>query len=225
MPPSFPPPSQGIPPTCRTWVWMETSGAGRKKAGVASNYYQIMVAAGDKSSCLAEIQEVREHRGESTYRAAPFSLCPSQGGRAHTGLHPSPSVPHLIPSPRIVPYSPPPPPPIPGLSAYFPLALMCASPPQHRTACAPTPSSPAAIHSPFRIGLRAHLSPPSPAALHPSSSQDCAHTFPAHPWLASEDGQAALKRVLAAYSMHNDKVRRWGELGQLTFKLNLFTLQ
>ena len=38
---------------------METSGAGRKKAGMASNYYQIMVAAGDKSSCLAEIQEVR----------------------------------------------------------------------------------------------------------------------------------------------------------------------
>ena len=36
--------------------------------------------------------------------------------------------------------------------------------------------------------------------------QDSKHTFPTHPWLSSEDGQAALKRVLSAYSMHNDKV-------------------
>ena len=36
--------------------------------------------------------------------------------------------------------------------------------------------------------------------------QDSKHTFPTHPWLSSEDGQAALKRVLSAYSVHNDKV-------------------
>ena len=71
-------------------------------------------------------------------------------------------------------------------------------------------------------GLRAHLSPPSPDALHLSPAQDCAHTFPAHPWLASEDGQAALKRVLAAYSMHNDKVRRRGKFGAVDHQTQPF---
>ncbi|GIL48738.1 hypothetical protein Vafri_5180 [Volvox africanus] len=35
---------------------------------------------------------------------------------------------------------------------------------------------------------------------------DSQHTFPDHPWLASPDGQAALRRVLQAYSVHNDRV-------------------
>ncbi|MEW5309256.1 MAG: hypothetical protein WDW38_001154 [Sanguina aurantia] len=35
---------------------------------------------------------------------------------------------------------------------------------------------------------------------------DSAHTFPGHAWLASEDGQSALQRVLLAYSAHNDRV-------------------
>lgn len=37
-------------------------------------------------------------------------------------------------------------------------------------------------------------------------SQDITHTFPNHPWLHTPDGQAALRRVLAAYSMHNEAV-------------------
>mmetsp|Transcript_23386 Transcript_23386/g.51328 ORF Transcript_23386/g.51328 Transcript_23386/m.51328 type:complete len:402 (-) Transcript_23386:579-1784(-) len=83
---------KGIPPTCRTWVWMQKSGAAKKKAALANNYYQIMVTAGEKSNCLEDIK------------------------------------------------------------------------------------------------------------------QDAKHTFPSHPWLQSEDGQAALIRVLSAYSVHNDKV-------------------
>eukprot|EP00798_Chlamydomonas_sp_ICE-L_P007738 gene7738-914_t len=83
---------KGVPPPCRTWVWMTTSGASKKKAAAAGNYYQIMVSAGIGSSCLANIE------------------------------------------------------------------------------------------------------------------QDCQHTFPTHAWIQTEDGQAALTRVLSAYSMHNDKV-------------------
>jgi hypothetical protein len=40
----------------------------------------------------------------------------------------------------------------------------------------------------------------------PDHPQDVAATFPAHPWLQSSDGQAAVKRVLAAYTVHNDKL-------------------
>lgn len=58
---------------------METSGAGRKKASVASNYYQIMVAAGDKSSCLAEIQEVREWARSKDDSPVPPSPSSSPG--------------------------------------------------------------------------------------------------------------------------------------------------
>jgi hypothetical protein len=36
--------------------------------------------------------------------------------------------------------------------------------------------------------------------------QDIVHTFPNHRWLHEADGQAALRRVLAAYSVHNEEV-------------------
>jgi TBC1 domain family member 2A len=36
--------------------------------------------------------------------------------------------------------------------------------------------------------------------------QDIAATFPNHPWFQSADGKAAMKRVLSAYSVHNDKL-------------------
>lgn len=36
--------------------------------------------------------------------------------------------------------------------------------------------------------------------------QDILHTFANHPWLEEPDGQAAVKRVLAAYSVHNPEV-------------------
>jgi hypothetical protein len=36
--------------------------------------------------------------------------------------------------------------------------------------------------------------------------QDIKHTFANHPWLQESDGQAALRRVLAAYSVHNPTV-------------------
>lgn len=83
---------KGVPPTCRTWVWMNSSSAGKKKQAMASNYYQIMVTAGATSKYLSEIE------------------------------------------------------------------------------------------------------------------QDAPGTFPSHPWIQSDDGKAALKRVLTAYSVHNDKL-------------------
>lgn len=53
--------TQGTHPTCRTWVWTHTSTAERKKAAHANNYYGIMVTAGEKSTCLEEIEQVRSH--------------------------------------------------------------------------------------------------------------------------------------------------------------------
>lgn len=83
---------KGVPPTLRSWVWMQTSGAAKKKATHAESYYQIMVKAGGESPHLKDIE------------------------------------------------------------------------------------------------------------------QDCPRTFPEHPWLSGADGQAALMRVLQAYSMHNVRV-------------------
>lgn len=37
-------------------------------------------------------------------------------------------------------------------------------------------------------------------------AQDVKCAFPNHPWLQDAEGQAALRRVLAAFSMHNPKV-------------------
>jgi hypothetical protein len=50
---------QGIPPILRTWVWMETSGAASKAAGVVKNYYSNMVAAGQTSPFMKDIETVR----------------------------------------------------------------------------------------------------------------------------------------------------------------------
>jgi len=36
---------------------MEVSGASRKKASVAGNYYSIMVTSGEKSPCMPDIEE------------------------------------------------------------------------------------------------------------------------------------------------------------------------
>jgi hypothetical protein len=52
---------KGVPPTLRTWVWMETSGAAKKKASVmAANYYQNMVLAGSQSKFLKEIDQASQ---------------------------------------------------------------------------------------------------------------------------------------------------------------------
>ncbi|EFJ51322.1 hypothetical protein VOLCADRAFT_120512 [Volvox carteri f. nagariensis] len=83
---------KGVPPTLRHWVWMEVSGARKKKASHAESYYSIMVKAGEESANKKDIE------------------------------------------------------------------------------------------------------------------MDSQHTFPEHPWLSSADGQAALRRVLQAYSVHNDRV-------------------
>ena len=50
--------SQGVPPTLRSWVWMECSGAAARKAAVGSKYYANMVLAGEKSPFLKEIDKV-----------------------------------------------------------------------------------------------------------------------------------------------------------------------
>jgi hypothetical protein len=46
----------GVPPPCRPWIWMETSGAKAKKEAVAKNYYAVLVSAADKSSSLKDIE-------------------------------------------------------------------------------------------------------------------------------------------------------------------------
>lgn len=50
--------TQGVPPTLRSWVWMEVSGAAKKKAAVGSNYFNNMALAGEKSQWLKEIDKV-----------------------------------------------------------------------------------------------------------------------------------------------------------------------
>ncbi len=44
---------------------MNTSGAAKKKAAVAGNYYQIMVAAGATSKEMANIEQVHWHDSAS----------------------------------------------------------------------------------------------------------------------------------------------------------------
>eukprot|EP00879_Flechtneria_rotunda_P024099 GHRR01025541.1.p1 GENE.GHRR01025541.1~~GHRR01025541.1.p1 ORF type:complete len:165 (+),score=59.64 GHRR01025541.1:654-1148(+) len=92
---------KGVPPTLRSWVWMEVSGAAAKKAAVGSNYFSNMALAGDKSPFLKHIDK------------------------------------------------------------------------------------------------------------------DIPHTFPSHPWLHESDGQAALRRVLAAYSVHNENVGYCRSMNQI----------
>lgn len=50
---------QGVPPTLRSWVWMEVSGAATKKAAVGSNYFNNMALAGEKSEWLEDIDKVK----------------------------------------------------------------------------------------------------------------------------------------------------------------------
>lgn len=45
--------------------------------------------------------------------------------------------------------------------------------------------------------------------------QDVPHTFANHPWLHEPDGQAALRRVLAAYSVHNPAVGYCRSMNQI----------
>lgn len=45
--------------TLRPWVWLEVSGAAKKKAAHAANYYSIMVKAGETSPFAKEIEQVR----------------------------------------------------------------------------------------------------------------------------------------------------------------------
>lgn len=58
---------KGVPPTCRTWVWFNTSTAQKKKAALANNYYQIMVTAGQNSPCMPEIEQVQQKPSNACY--------------------------------------------------------------------------------------------------------------------------------------------------------------
>ncbi|GFR46811.1 hypothetical protein Agub_g8445, partial [Astrephomene gubernaculifera] len=46
----------GVPPNLRHWVWMETSGANKKKAGHADSYYSLFVKAGEDSPYKKDIE-------------------------------------------------------------------------------------------------------------------------------------------------------------------------
>lgn len=48
-----------MPPTMRHWVWPEVSGANKKKAAHAANYYSIMLKASEQSPYLKEIEQAR----------------------------------------------------------------------------------------------------------------------------------------------------------------------
>lgn len=62
----------GVPPPCRPWIWMETSGAKAKKEAVAKNYYAVLVSASDKSSSLKDI----EADAKFTFPNHPFLSSP-----------------------------------------------------------------------------------------------------------------------------------------------------
>ncbi|KXZ54436.1 hypothetical protein GPECTOR_5g89 [Gonium pectorale] len=67
---------KGVPPTLRNWVWMETSGANKKKAAHADSYYQIMVKAGEDSPYKKDIEMDTQH----TFPEHPWLSSPD--GRA-----------------------------------------------------------------------------------------------------------------------------------------------
>ena len=50
-------------------------------------------------------------------------------------------------------------------------------------------------------------------------AQDTKHTFPNHPWLQTAEGQGALRTVLAAYSVHNEKVGYCRSMNQIVAML------
>ncbi|GLC41876.1 hypothetical protein PLESTF_000095400 [Pleodorina starrii] len=52
---------KGVPPTLRNWVWMECSGAKKKKAAHADSYYSIMVKAGEESPYRKDIEMDSQH--------------------------------------------------------------------------------------------------------------------------------------------------------------------
>lgn len=52
--------------------------------------------------------------------------------------------------------------------------------------------------------------PPLPSTPHPL--QDLPRTFPGHAWLQGPEGQAALRQVLVAFSVHNPKVGDWARM-------------
>jgi hypothetical protein len=39
-----------------------------------------------------------------------------------------------------------------------------------------------------------------------AAAQDLKYMFPTHPWLQTDDGRDAVRRVLTAFSVHNDSV-------------------
>lgn len=62
---------KGVPPTLRTWVWTESSGATLKKAQFAGTYYQNMVLAGQSSPCMKNIEQDIPH----TFPNHPWLQC------------------------------------------------------------------------------------------------------------------------------------------------------
>uniref|UniRef100_A0A7S0RDZ9 Rab-GAP TBC domain-containing protein n=1 Tax=Chlamydomonas leiostraca TaxID=1034604 RepID=A0A7S0RDZ9_9CHLO len=63
---------KGVAPTCRTWMWMNTSTAAKKKAAMASNYFQIMVTAGASVPCMPDIEQDISH----TFSTHPWISSP-----------------------------------------------------------------------------------------------------------------------------------------------------
>lgn len=84
---------KGVPPTLRTWVWMETSGAAKKKASVmAANYYQNMVLAGSQSKFLKDIDQASD-RWVPLHTPASHGTLPHEDvghcmSEVHSTLHP-----------------------------------------------------------------------------------------------------------------------------------------
>lgn len=70
---------QGVPPTQRNWVWMETSGARAKKQAHAQNYYQIMVKTGHESPFNKDIAQVTGSGSRGGGRGRRRAACGGAG--------------------------------------------------------------------------------------------------------------------------------------------------
>jgi hypothetical protein len=181
-----------VPPPLRSWVWMEVSGAAARKAAVSANYFQNMVKAGEVSPFLKEIDQVRAHGSSrglqyKTPRAGlgcvPLCWAISRWcAWTHQLCYGSAAGQSA------------------GTRVSLPAGcLHCIHALLQANCCGATYQSEGALG-------RTQPQPGVAVLLLPCCWQDLPHTFPNHPWLQQAEGRTALRQVLAAYSVHNDKV-------------------
>jgi hypothetical protein len=198
----------GVPPTLRPWVWMEASGAAAKRTACSPSYYTSMALAGEKESPhLKQIDQVGQ--GGEWELAEPVSLpcsldngqpsAAAAGKRAfgcvgstlcclHGAFEDSQRGSSFACDPCMSS----------GRMQVQPAPIVAACTSRCKAVawlCLHTSTQPCSGQGGASL-LPLHLAP----------AQDGKCAFPNHPWLQSEEGQTALRRVLAASSLHNPKV-------------------